>query len=267
LLVGLVPGWVLLPLWARLREPTILITFSVLISYAVYILAEEVLHVSGILAVVSYGLYQGWRSPRIFPDASTRLQAVAFWGVLVFLLEALLFVLLGQQLPSILGGIKEELVWLALVYAAVVLVRFAWFFLTPYFHPVFDRLLRNPPGQSRCPATPGRGAVLTHAPVPSGAGRAVFLRGPGVTWVKEDLGVPDGQEVGARGGIHRRIRPEGSRAEPPSPVQGDKEEVPLLAHTGVHLDNRCLRVGSANLQLPRGEHRPKRQTLRVPAGR
>jgi hypothetical protein len=61
-------------------------------------------------------------------------------------------------------------VWLALVYAAVVLVRFAWFFLTPYFHPVFDRLLRNPPGRSRCPATPGRGAVLTHAPVPSGAG-------------------------------------------------------------------------------------------------
>ena len=148
LLVGLLLGWVILPLWARLREPTILITFSVLISYAVYILAEEVLGVSGILAVVSYGLYQGWRSPRLFPDASTRLQALAFWGVLVFLLEALLFVLLGQQLPSILGGISEYPVWVvllyaALVYAAVVLVRFAWFFTTPYFHPVFDRLLHG----------------------------------------------------------------------------------------------------------------------------
>jgi monovalent cation/hydrogen antiporter len=149
LLVGLVLGWVLLPLWARLREPTILITFSVLISYAVYILAEEVLHVSGILAVVSYGLYQGWRSPRIFPDASTRLQAIAFWGVLVFLLEALLFVLVGQQLPSILGGVEEDypawviLLYAALVYAAVVLVRFAWFFTTPYFHPVFDGLLHG----------------------------------------------------------------------------------------------------------------------------
>jgi CPA1 family monovalent cation:H+ antiporter len=148
LLVGLVLARIVLPLWARLRDPTILITFSVLIPYAVYILAEEVLHVSGILAVVTYGLYQGWRAPRLFPDASTRLQALAFWGVLVFLLEALLFVLVGQQLPSILGGIEEYSVWVvllyaALVYAAVVVVRFAWFFTTPYFHPVFDRLLHS----------------------------------------------------------------------------------------------------------------------------
>src|SRR5215213_2758516 len=105
LLVGFTLARIVLPLWARLRDPTILITFSVLIPYAVYILAEEVLHVSGILAVVTYGLYQGWRAPRLFPDASTRLQALAFWGVLVFLLEALLFVLVGQQLPSILGGV------------------------------------------------------------------------------------------------------------------------------------------------------------------
>ena len=131
LLVGVTLARIVLPLWARLRDPTILITFSVLIPYAVYILAEEVLHVSGILAVVVYGLYQGWRAPRLFPDASTRLQALAFWGVLVFLLEALLFVLLGQQLPSILGGIKEEPVWLALVY-------------------VLDALL--PPGLRQAPA-------------------------------------------------------------------------------------------------------------------
>jgi Na+/H+ antiporter len=148
LLLGLILARIVLPLWARLREPSILITFSLLIPYAVYILAEEVLHVSGILAVVSYGLYQGWKSPRLFPYASSRLQALAFWGVLVFLLEALLFVLLGQQLPSILGGIAEYSLWkvlvyAALVYAAVVAVRFAWFFTTPYFHPVFDRLLRN----------------------------------------------------------------------------------------------------------------------------
>src|SRR5215203_231845 len=148
ILVGLLLARIVLPLWARLREPTILIAFSVLISYAVYILAEEVLGVSGILAVVTYGIYQGWRSPRLFPDASTRLQTIAFWGVLVFLLEALLFVLLGQQLPSILADIEEYPVWVvllyaALVYAAVVVVRFAWFFTTPYFHPVFDRLLHS----------------------------------------------------------------------------------------------------------------------------
>lgn len=148
IVVGLVLAWVILPLWARLREPSIMITFSVLIPYGVYILAEEVLHVSGILAVVTYGLYQGWKAPRLFPDASTRIQTLAFWGVLVFVLEALLFILVGQQLPSIVGNIEEYslaqvLFYAVLIYGAVLAARFAWFFSTPYLHPVFDRLLRN----------------------------------------------------------------------------------------------------------------------------
>ncbi len=148
LLVGLIIARIVLPLLARLREPPIFITFSLLIPYVVYILAEEMLHVSGILAVVSYGLYQGWKSPRLFPDASTRIQALSFWSVLVFLLMALLFVLVGQQLPSIVGNIEEYsipevLIYAALVYGVVLGVRLAWFFTTPYLHPVFDRLLRN----------------------------------------------------------------------------------------------------------------------------
>src|SRR5215208_2350078 len=148
ILVGLVLAWVILPLWARLRDPSILITFSVLIPYGVYILAEEVLHVSGILAVVTYGLSQGWRAPRLFPDASSRIQALAFWGVLIFVLEALLFILVGQQLPSILGNLGEYslaqvLLYSLLVYGVVLGARFVWFFTTPYLHPVFDRLLRN----------------------------------------------------------------------------------------------------------------------------
>src|SRR5215208_4659678 len=132
ILVGLVLAWVILPLWARLRDPSILITFSVLIPSGVYILPQEVLHVSGILAVVVYGLYQGWKAPRLFPDASTRIQTLAFWGVLVFVLEALLFILVGQQLPSIVGNIEEYslaqvLFYAVLVYGAVLAARFAWF--------------------------------------------------------------------------------------------------------------------------------------------
>jgi NhaP-type Na+/H+ or K+/H+ antiporter len=148
IVVGLVLAFAILPLWARLREPSIMITFSVLIPYGVYILAEEVLHVSGILAVVTYGLYQGWKAPRLFPDASSRIQALAFWGVLIFVLEALLFILVGQQLPGIVGELGEYsfaqvLFYAALVYAAVLIARFAWFFSTPYLHPVFNWLLRN----------------------------------------------------------------------------------------------------------------------------
>jgi Na+/H+ antiporter len=148
IILGLIFARIVLPLWRRVRDPSIFIALSLLTPYAVYVLAEEVLHVSGILAVVSYGLYRGWRDPWLFPDASTRIKNISFWNMLVFLLESLLFVLVGQQLPASLEGLSEYsiaqvLIYAALVYAALVGTRFLWFFTTPYLHPVFDRLLRN----------------------------------------------------------------------------------------------------------------------------
>src|SRR4028118_1018219 len=158
IVLGLILAWIVSPLWKRMSDPSIFIALSLLTPYAVYVLAEEVLHVSGILAVVSYGLYRGWRDPSLFPNASTRIQNISFWNMLIFLLESLLFVLIGQQLPAILQGLGEYtiaqvLLYAALVYAALVGARFFWFFTTPYLHPVFDRLLRNrylrPPRQER----------------------------------------------------------------------------------------------------------------------
>lgn len=150
-LVGVVLARVLLPLWALLRDPTIVVTVSVLLPYVVYVVAEEVLHVSGILAVVVHGLYQGWRAPRLFPDASTRLQAQAFWGVTIFLLDALLFILIGLQFPAILADLGEQdegistiLLWALLVYGVVVGARMLWFFSVPYLHPVINVLTRDP---------------------------------------------------------------------------------------------------------------------------
>ncbi len=132
----------------RALHPSIFIALSLLTAYAVYIVAENLLGVSGILAVVAYGLYRGWRDPRLFPDASTRMQNISFWQVLVFLLESLLFVLVGQQLPNILVGIEgyrvvEILFYAALIYGVLVGTRFVWFFTTPSLHPAFDRMLRG----------------------------------------------------------------------------------------------------------------------------
>jgi Na+/H+ antiporter len=148
LLFGVVLGWAVLPLWARVKDSSIFIALSLLTAYAVYILAEDVLHVSGVLAVVSYGLYRGWRDPRIFPDASTRARNISFWGVLIFLLESLLFVLIGQQLPSVIAGLGEYraadvLLYGVLIYAALTAARFGWFFIVPSLNPVFDRVLRT----------------------------------------------------------------------------------------------------------------------------
>src|SRR5919106_467290 len=148
IVLGLILAWLVLPLWKRVSDPSIFVTLSLLTPYAVYVLAEEVLHASGILAVVSYGLYRGWKDPSLFPNASTRIQNISFWNMLVFLLESLIFVLIGQQLPSILEGLSEYsvaqvLIYGVLVYATLVGTRFLWFFTTPSLPPVFDRLLRN----------------------------------------------------------------------------------------------------------------------------
>ncbi|QIN84785.1 Na+/H+ antiporter [Rubrobacter tropicus] len=181
ILFGLVVARVVLPLWGRLRDPSIQITFSVLIPYGVYICSERLLGVSGILAVVAYGMVQGWRAPRLFANASTRIQAVAFWGVLVFVLEALLFVLVGQQLPSIIGNLGEYAFWqillyAALVYVALLLTRTAFFFTVPYLHPVFDRLLRSRYGRG----TPQEYLVMSWSGMRGGVSLAAALTVPTV---------------------------------------------------------------------------------------
>src|SRR5215211_6807838 len=91
----------------------------------------------------------GVESPEALPGSlHAHPGSLSFWDVLVFVLEALLFVLIGQQLPSILGNLEEYafaevLLYAALVYGAVVAARMAWFFTVPNLHPVFNRLLHN----------------------------------------------------------------------------------------------------------------------------
>ncbi|MDX5894359.1 Na+/H+ antiporter [Rubrobacter radiotolerans] len=148
LLLGVAIAWLISPLWKKLSDPTVTITLSVLIPYGVYILADSGFGVSGILAVVAYGLYQAWKSPIMYSNASTRLQAMSFWGTLIFVLEALLFILLGQQLPSILSGLDRynvvQVALLALlVYGVLLATRFGWLFAVPYIQPLLDRFFKT----------------------------------------------------------------------------------------------------------------------------
>jgi CPA1 family monovalent cation:H+ antiporter len=117
----------------RQHESDLAIMLSVLTAYGAYIGAEE-LHVSGILAAVTAGLYAGYRSPHSL-DADVRLNAIAFWSVLVFGLEIALFVLLGLQLPEIVDtldqssdGIVELLPAVAAIAAASIVARLAFVF-------------------------------------------------------------------------------------------------------------------------------------------
>jgi CPA1 family monovalent cation:H+ antiporter len=105
------------------------------------------LHVSGILAVVIAGIYYGRRAPRIL-SARMRLQAVPVWEMVVFILNGLLFMLIGLQLPQVLhvlpAGTATEVAKVALlIVAGLVLVRFAWIFGSTYLPRLFNTRLRK----------------------------------------------------------------------------------------------------------------------------
>ncbi|MEJ7718166.1 MAG: Na+/H+ antiporter [Thermoleophilaceae bacterium] len=130
ILIGLVLGWLIAQGRRRLDDPPVEITISFVTPFAAYLLAEE-LGVSGVLATVTVGLYLGWRSAGLFLPG-TRLQAYAFWNVVGFLANSMLFVLVGLQFPGILAALSADL-WLAigtavLVSLVLVAVRMAWQF-------------------------------------------------------------------------------------------------------------------------------------------
>ncbi|UQU64377.1 Na+/H+ antiporter [Couchioplanes caeruleus] len=87
------------------RDPIIANAVSLATPFVAYLLAERV-HVSGVLAVVVAGLIVGHDAPRHGSGAS-RLQVTAVWRLVDFLLEGLVFLLIGQQLPRVVRGLSE----------------------------------------------------------------------------------------------------------------------------------------------------------------
>jgi len=127
--IGLAVGWVIAEIRKRLDDPPVEVTISLLSGYAAYVPAERA-GCSGVLAAVTIGIYIGWRAPDI-SNARQRVAGYSMWTILTFLLNALLFVLIGLQLPLILDGLQDEpigeLITVAAAVAAVVIVcRLVW---------------------------------------------------------------------------------------------------------------------------------------------
>ena len=144
--IGLAIGWLAAHIQRRLDDPPIQMTISLLTPFAAYIPAER-LHVSGVLAVVAAGLFLGWRGPQIL-TARTRLNIYVFWEMMVFLLNGLVFVLIGLQLPRILhtlsGHSLKQLVWHgALISFAAIVVRIAWVFTSTNMLRLMSATLRR----------------------------------------------------------------------------------------------------------------------------
>jgi len=133
--VGLAVGWVFAKLLCLVRDDLIDIVLSLVCPYAAYLGAER-LHFSGVLATVTAGIWLGARSPELL-SASARLTGEAFWNTLVFLLNGVVFMLIGLQLPEILKNLQAhsrgELLGIAAALALIVIVtRIVWVFPNAY---------------------------------------------------------------------------------------------------------------------------------------
>jgi monovalent cation/hydrogen antiporter len=145
IVVGLVIGWLMHRLQRRASDPLAGNTIPLLTGFAAYLPADA-LHVSGVLAVVTAGLYRSWKDPSTV-SARTRLQSRAAWEVITFLLNGLLFILIGLQLRTIVeslsaGSLRSIIRGCVLVSGTVILVRILWVFISTYVPRAFSRRLR-----------------------------------------------------------------------------------------------------------------------------
>src|SRR5256884_838345 len=144
--VGLAVGWLATQVQKRLDDPPVQTMFSLLTPYVAYFSGES-LHVSGILAVVIAGMYYGWRAPRVL-SGRMRLQAVPVWGMGLFILNGVPFMLIRPQLPQGIHPLPARSAFriaklAVLVLSVIVLVRFVWMFAATYLPRLFSQTFRR----------------------------------------------------------------------------------------------------------------------------
>jgi monovalent cation/hydrogen antiporter len=154
--IGLAVGWIVAEIRKRTTDAQVSVTISLLTGYAAFVPADAI-GASGVLATVTAGIYMGVRGPQVLP-ARTRLQGAFVWDILDFIVNAILFVLIGLQLRAVVEGLSgysaSALAGYALAVTAVVVgTRLAWFFTVPYLVWVIDR---RPAQRARSTGARGR---------------------------------------------------------------------------------------------------------------
>lgn len=131
-LVGRFRSWMIARGW---DDPATHVVFMLLVPFAAYVLAEQ-LGASGILSAVAAGMMQTWVDllPR---QTSTRLLNRSVWTLLEFAFNGLIFLLLGLQLPDIIGAVTHDettlwptLMWRCLdvlaIFLVLIMLRYIW---------------------------------------------------------------------------------------------------------------------------------------------
>ena len=164
--VGMAIAWVFVQLHRHIGDPFIEVLVSLSIPYCAYIAAESV-HLSGVLAVVAAGLFRGRYAPRMV-SAEMRILARSVWNILVFLLNSMIFILIGLQLSGILARLGSystfQLVLASLCVSAVaILVRFLWVYPAAYLTRAAGAAPLPPRGQLFIVSWCGRRGIVSLA--------------------------------------------------------------------------------------------------------
>ncbi len=143
-LVGLAIGAIWVFIAKRLKDRMLIVVAGALLGWTAYLTGEAV-HVSGVIAAVTAGLMQGWYQHTVL-SAATRLLGSSFYSILVFVLEALVFILIGFSLRGAIvriGGIDAmptQMVQAVIgVVATIVVARFVWVFASDAIMGLFYR--------------------------------------------------------------------------------------------------------------------------------
>lgn len=100
------------------KNDLVTISFMLLMPFVTYLLAEE-LHVSGVIAVVVLGLMTARISNRAFPE-KLKQQSRAIWDIIIFLLNGLIFILIGLQFPYIIKDIPGDMIFPYIGYGIII---------------------------------------------------------------------------------------------------------------------------------------------------
>jgi monovalent cation/hydrogen antiporter len=146
-LLGLAFAYGAAKLHRKIEDPLLDDAVSLLTPFVVVIVAEEA-RTSSVVAVVVCGLYLGHRIPYLL-SATSRLQMDAVWRLITFLLEGVVFLLVGLQLRGVIEGLETDTgttvkVTVA-VFVALVLVRFAWLYPATYLARLVPKIREREP--------------------------------------------------------------------------------------------------------------------------
>jgi CPA1 family monovalent cation:H+ antiporter len=145
---GLLVGKLVHLIGRRLDDAPIEVTLTLVIPYVAYLSAEAI-HGSGILAAVAAGLYLGQKSSSLFSSVS-RIESNSVWNTLTFVLNSLVFLLIGLQLPYILAEIRSMSTRILFIDAAefvvaVILLRLIWVYPGAYVAYLIRRHIQKRP--------------------------------------------------------------------------------------------------------------------------